>query len=51
MAQRFKEEEIVNILTQAGQLGNVQDVLRKILRGRPGVIRRCQNAAIENKKF
>ena len=29
MAKRFKEEEIVKILKEAEQLGNVRDVIRK----------------------
>ena len=29
MAQRFKEEEIVKILKEAEQLGNVREVIRK----------------------
>jgi putative transposase len=29
MAKRFKEEEIVKILKEAEELGNVRDVIRK----------------------
>ena len=29
MAKRFKEEEIVKILTEAEQVGNVREVIRK----------------------
>jgi len=29
MAKRFKEEEIVNILKEAEQIGNIREVIRK----------------------